>query len=232
MLSANATLTPYLRTLKAFFIGFIVGLFVIMILMIPLVGLNEDQLFQPIPSLITSFVQYFSSLFFLHIFLRPKYLYQSVDSLLILKILVLFVFVFLAIDILSTWIKLPSLSESVLDDQFKQSQGIFFVSVVIISPILEELVFRGAILGYLLTLSSKLPALLFSSFLFGLIHFSLDQIVWGSIAGIFLGYAYMKSQNIIVPIFFHMLNNGIYFFLKCYGDTSSVSDLLNKLGMI
>jgi len=195
--------------------------------MIPFGGMSEDQPLPSIPTLLISVAYYAIVLVFLGIFLQPNLLVKSVDSISFFRLLALFTIFFLAIDIFSTWIKLPSLSESILDDQFKKSQGIFFLSVVIIGPIMEELVFRGAILGYLLTQSSKLPALLFSSFLFGLIHFSLDQIVWGSIAGIFLGYAYMKSQNIIVPIFFHMLNNGIYFILKLSGNASSILDLFN-----
>lgn len=227
MLSANTTLAPYLRTLKAFFIGFIVSLFAIALLMLPFGGLDEDQFSQPIPTLLTDIVNYSILLTFSCIILKPKFFRQNVNLRSFLKIFALFIFFFLALDVLSTWIKLPSLSEPIFDDQFKQSPGLFFVTVVVIGPIMEELVFRGAILGYLISHSSKLPALLFSSFLFGLIHFSLDQIVWGSIAGIFLGYAYLKSQNIIVPIFFHMLNNGIYFILKFYKDASSVFDLLN-----
>jgi membrane protease YdiL (CAAX protease family) len=227
MLSAKTTLAPYLRTLKAFFIGFIVSLFAIALLMLPFGGLDEDQFSQPIPTLLTDIVNYSILLTFSCIILKPKFFRQNVNLRSFLKIFALFIFFFLALDVLSTWIKLPSLSEPIFDDQFKQSPGLFFVTVVVIGPIMEELVFRGAILGYLISHSSKLPALLFSSFLFGLIHFSLDQIVWGSIAGIFLGYAYLKSQNIIVPIFFHMLNNGIYFILKFYKDASSVFDLLN-----
>lgn len=227
MLSANATLAPYLRTIKAFFIGFIVSLFAIALLTLPFGGLDEGQFSQPIPTLLTDIVNYSILLTFSCIILKPKFFRQNVNPISFLKIFALFVLFFLILDVLSTWIKLPSLSEPIFDGQFKQSPGLFFVTVVVTGPIMEELVFRGAILGYLISHSSKLPALLFSSFLFGLIHFSLDQVVWGSIAGIFLGYAYMKSQNIIVPIFFHMLNNGIYFILKFYKDASSVFDLLN-----
>lgn len=227
MLSANATLAPYLRTLKAFFIGFIVSLFAIALLMAPFGGLDEDQFFQPLPTFLTGMAYYSILLVFLGIFLKPKLLKHSINPMSFLKIFTLFIFFFLILDVLSTWIKLPSLSEPIFDDQFKQNPGLFFVTVVVIGPIMEELVFRGAILGYLFSHTSKLPALLFSSFLFGLIHFSLDQIVWGSIAGIFLGYAYIKSQNILMPIFFHMLNNAIYFILKSYGDASSIWELFN-----
>jgi membrane protease YdiL (CAAX protease family) len=227
MLATKNVLTPYLRTLHALFVGFIVSLFAIVLLMLPFGGLNKGQFFHLISSLLNDIVYYSCLLAFLFIFLKPRISKKRVDFSLFLKTFTLFIFFFLTLDILSTWIKLPSLSEPIFDDQFKQNPVIFFVTVVVVGPIMEELVFRGAILGYLRSHSSKLPALLFSSFLFGLIHFSLDQIVWGSIAGIFLGYAYMKSQNILVPIFFHMLNNGMYFILKSYGDASSIWDLFN-----
>lgn len=227
MLSTNTTFAPYLRILQALFVGFVVGLFALMLILIPFGSFEEDVFFQPIPALLTGIVYYSSLLTFSYLLLRPKILKQGFEWRLFLKIFVLFTFFFITIDVLSTWIKFPSVSEPIFDDQLQQNPGIFFLTVVLVSPIFEELIFRGAILSYLITHSTKVQALLFSSFLFGLIHFSLDQIVWGSIAGIFLGYAYMKSKNIIVPIFFHVLNNGIYFFLKFYGDVSSVFELFN-----
>ena len=227
MLTTFTAFAPYLRILQALFVGFVVGLFVLMLILIPFGSFEEDVFFQPIPALLTGIVYYSSLLTFSYLLLRPKILNRSFGWRIFLKIFALFIFFFITIDALSTWIKFRSLSEPIFDNQLQQNPGIFFLSVVLVGPILEELVFRGAIVSYLLAHSTRVSALLFSSFLFGMIHFSLDQIILASIAGIFLGYAYMKSKNIIVPIFFHVLNNGIYFFLKFYGDISSVFELFN-----
>ncbi len=61
-----------------------------------------------------------------------------------------------------------------LDERYNQSLAKTLISMVIVLPIttvlLEELAFRGVLLGYLLKSSSKTGALLISSVLFGLWH--------------------------------------------------------------
>jgi hypothetical protein len=97
--------------------------------------------------------------------------------------------------------------------------------MVFIAPILEELIFRGVMLSYLLKHKSEWAAILFSALLFGLVHVSPDQVVWSFLGGIFLGYAYLKSQNILVPILFHSLNNFLYYIYLC-NNISSWLDLV------
>lgn len=88
--------------------------------------------------------------------------------------------------------------------------GIDFLTTVIVGPIAEELLFRGIILN---RFNKRLPiliAILLSSTLFCLFH-PQEAIVSTFIFGITMCIVYLTTDNIIVPITLHMLNNLISF---------------------
>lgn len=92
-----------------------------------------------------------------------------------------------------------------------------FFTVNIFAPIVEELVFRGALYNILLKSNGKIMAIFLSSSIFGFLH------VFSSIAsqnymeifagfayvaiGLVLGYAYYKTNNILICIGIHFVNN-------------------------
>ncbi|MDN3077081.1 CPBP family intramembrane metalloprotease [Enterococcus faecalis] len=80
-------------------------------------------------------------------------------------------------------------------------------STVILGPIIEELVFRGIILGYLQRSFSKQFAVIISALLFGLVHFDWAQSIHTFIAGIIYGIVYLKYKSIFIPIFIHSITN-------------------------
>ncbi|MCQ2737308.1 MAG: CPBP family intramembrane metalloprotease [archaeon] len=90
----------------------------------------------------------------------------------------------------------------------------YFLAVVILSPIVEELLFRGIILRKLNTdYNFSIPfAILISSLLFGLCH-SFGGILSAFVFGICMSVLYLKTKNILVPILAHTLNNLISFIL-------------------
>lgn len=82
------------------------------------------------------------------------------------------------------------------------------ISICIVAPILEELIFRG----YLLKLFQKYGvwvSILASATLFGIMHAEFTQIIPAILAGLVLGYAYYKTDDIRVPIIMHLINNVI-----------------------
>lgn len=81
-----------------------------------------------------------------------------------------------------------------------------FVSTVIISPISEELVFRGVLLSRLRLVTPTIFAVLISSLLFGSLH-SFGSIISAFVFGICMAILYLKTDNICVPILTHFLNN-------------------------
>lgn len=81
---------------------------------------------------------------------------------------------------------------------------------VIMAPIVEELVFRGILMGRVFNPDS-IVGLIFSSLLFGLAHMPNSIGVWIVYAGMgfALGIAYRKFQKLEYCIMAHMINNSI-----------------------
>lgn len=81
-----------------------------------------------------------------------------------------------------------------------------FISVVIVAPIVEELMYRF-ILNNSLKEYGKLSSLIVSSFLFGIVHCQFYQIMPAMAAGIVLSLIYFKTNDIRYSIIVHILNN-------------------------
>ncbi len=97
-------------------------------------------------------------------------------------------------------------------------KGYSFLIIVILAPLVEEILFRGIILKSFLNKYSPLQSILLTAFLFGAIHFNINQLVSGLLAGVFLGYLYWQTQSLSLCILSHMIYNGIayaaYFLLN------------------
>ena len=85
--------------------------------------------------------------------------------------------------------------------------GLFsLVSVILISPIAEELVFRGIFLNKLKLVVPTVFAVLISSLLFASLH-SFGGIISAFVFGVCMAVLYLKTGNILVPILAHFINN-------------------------
>ncbi|MCH1960483.1 CPBP family intramembrane glutamic endopeptidase [Romboutsia hominis] len=90
---------------------------------------------------------------------------------------------------------------------------IVIVSVAIIGPILEEIIFRKVLF---ISISKKYNykiGILISSILFGIGH-SIDKSILASLFGGVLCILYIKYENILIPIFLHIINNSMSIVLK------------------
>ena len=81
-----------------------------------------------------------------------------------------------------------------------------FLSVVLLSPVVEELIFRGIFLNKLKIIVPTTFAILISSLLFASLH-GFGSIFSAFIFAVCMALLYLKSENIFVPIFAHFLNN-------------------------
>jgi hypothetical protein len=94
---------------------------------------------------------------------------------------------------------------------------LYFITVVILSPIIEELLFRGIFLRvFNKELNNLTLAIIITSILFGLCH-GFGGILGAILFGICVSILYIKSRNILVPIFAHFLNNIISFIIALGG---------------
>lgn len=107
------------------------------------------------------------------------------------------------------------------------------VDVAIIAPISEEFIFRGILLN---RLDKKLPmivAILLSSLLFGFLH-GASGFISAFIFGVCMCIVYLKTQNILVSISIHFLNNLLALILEIVLVDESIfeSDVIIGVMMI
>lgn len=87
-----------------------------------------------------------------------------------------------------------------------------FISLTIIAPLFEEIIFRGIILEGLLKRYNVLISLLFSSLIFGIAHLNILQGINAFFISLIIGFIYVKTKSILLCILAHSINNGIIFF--------------------
>ena len=107
------------------------------------------------------------------------------------------------------------------------------VVIAFLPAVLEELFFRAAMQKTMISLVRyRFLGILLTSIIFSLLHFQLFSCIPRVFLGLFLGYLYVISQNIIVPIIFHFINNltvvvGSYLFYS-----NLIEFDINKLGSV
>lgn len=78
--------------------------------------------------------------------------------------------------------------------------------VALIPAVTEELLFRGVIAENLKPYG-KGVALIVSAVLFGFMHQNISQLLYTSVAGLTLGYIYLKTDSLYGCMIFHFFNN-------------------------
>ena len=117
---------------------------------------------------------------------------KLVFSIVILNIFLSYGFLYLS-DFTQTAMNLDFVSNSV------------FVSVLI-SPVFEELVFRGVFINRLNLIIPVSYSIVLSSLIFASLH-SFGNIISAFVFAICMGIIYVKTNNIVIVIFAHFLNN-------------------------
>ncbi|WP_369693533.1 lysostaphin resistance A-like protein [Methanobrevibacter gottschalkii] len=81
-----------------------------------------------------------------------------------------------------------------------------FIATVFISPISEELIFRGVLLNKLRLIVPLSFSIVISSLLFCILH-SFGSMTAAFIFAVCMAILYLKTDNVLIPIFAHFLNN-------------------------
>ncbi len=115
--------------------------------------------------------------------------------------------------------------------------GYLFLNILllgIIPPICEEIVFRGIIFNGLRKSYSDKIAVVFSAFLFALMHGSLEQLVYPFLMGIVFATIVLRTGSIVPSMIVHMINNTLVIvFSYVYNMTGfSLGFNLNALTII
>ena len=112
------------------------------------------------------------------------------------------------INLCSEFIGLPDM----MQDTFRaMSRNVFgIISIAIMAPLVEELLFRGAIQGHLLRKGMKpVYAILIASAVFGIVHMNPIQIPFAFAIGMIFGWLYYRTGSVVPGIIGHFINNSI-----------------------
>ncbi|NEQ70417.1 MAG: CPBP family intramembrane metalloprotease [Symploca sp. SIO2D2] len=133
----------------------------------------------------------------------------------------------------------PGFVESILSEQIFLSGSDNFapalsnilavITVVVVAPITEELLFRGILLHRWTAKWGITPALLLTSLVFGILHANLVGL---SVFGLMMALLYLKTRTLIVPIICHALNNLVAIGLELLpkdASNTNPADILEQL---
>lgn len=107
---------------------------------------------------------------------------------------------------------------------------LLFLMLAVIPALVEEFVYRGAILHALKDYGTGM-AIIISAVLFGLGHFSLSTTPFAFLSGLIFGFITIKSQSLIPTVLIHILNNtyAIIYNVFCTKSTSEIIFIMNTV---
>lgn len=88
-----------------------------------------------------------------------------------------------------------------------------FLSLVIIAPVAEELIFRGYLLGKLVKYVPTWTAIILSALLFAVAHGQFNVALDTFALGVALAFVRIKSGSVWAAVLIHSLKNAIAFYL-------------------
>ena len=144
------------------------------------------------------------------------------------------VFVFAAMYVLNLLIEQAGIPNTMEETFIAMSRNSFGVlSIALLAPILEELLFRGAIQGLLQdTLKSPWKAIVISSLIFGIVHMNPAQIPFAFLLGMMFGWLYYRTGSLLPGIVGHVLNNSIATInMLLYGNSTIEEQMQNPTEM-
>ena len=96
---------------------------------------------------------------------------------------------------------------------------ISLISLAVIPAICEEIIFRGLICSALKE-KGHWFAVILSSVMFAIFHFSPSQLLYPICFGIILSIVYLKTNNILFPILLHFINNALTLSIQYFSSSS------------
>ena len=123
----------------------------------------------------------------------------------------------------SVWLQehmpeLPNIAEDAFDMIMKNRWG--YLSIGLLAPLAEEMVFRGAILRSLLRWKQNpWVGIVISALLFAVVHMNPAQMPHAFLIGLLLGWMYWRTDSIVPGVVYHWVNNTVaYILYNIYPD--------------
>ena len=133
----------------------------------------------------------------------------------------------LGLNVLFELLEITSNSEgyqTMVADQYSAMFGIGLLCYGFVTPIAEELLFRGIIYNYLKRFMKLKVALVLSAFLFGAYHMNSVQGAYGFIMGCLIAYGYEYFGEFKIAVMIHIMANVLVY---CLANTTMVVTLVN-----
>ena len=129
--------------------------------------------------------------------------------------------------------ELPNTMEDLFAKLMTHPLGI--IPIVVLAPIVEELLFRGGMQGYLLRKwKNPVWAIIIPALVFGAIHGNPAQSFFAAILGVVLGWIYYRTGSLLPGMLMHFINNGtsILLFHLSGGKDETMTEALGTTGAI
>ena len=112
-----------------------------------------------------------------------------------------------ALNIFVQWLGLDDNMEVLFGDIAHNILGVITISLI--APLLEEVLFRGAIQGYMMRRYNPWTAIVCAALIFGVTHMNPVQIVYAALIGVIFGWIYYRTGSLLSVIVGHVLNNSM-----------------------
>ena len=154
-------------------------------------------------------------------------------TMLLLTILAVFFFILPEVELIER-LNLPNNLGDELDDVGGTVLGL--ISIGILGPIAEELLFRGAVLGSLLEWKPirSMPwiAIVLSAAIFGLVHMNPAQMPGAIAIGLLYGWLVYRTGSLLPGIIGHIFNNSLVCILEMFpeeeGSPETVAEMFDS----
>ena len=83
------------------------------------------------------------------------------------------------------------------------------ITISLVAPLLEEVLFRGAIQGYMMRRYNPWVAIVSAALVFGVFHLNPVQTLYATLIGIVFGWIYYRTGSLLSVIVGHVLNNSM-----------------------
>jgi len=111
--------------------------------------------------------------------------------------------------------------EALLTPENPISMFLLIITIVLLAPIGEELLFRGFLQKYLeIAWGDITKAILLSSLFFAAIHFNPYWLIQIYLLGVLLGYIAWQTQSVVSSIIFHIIINASSLLFTFLGESA------------
>ena len=107
--------------------------------------------------------------------------------------------------------------QNVAANQYDVALAVGLILYGVISPFVEEVIFRGFLYGRMRVYMKKWLAIFMSALLFGIYHGNMVQGIYGFCMGLLFTLVYDRFQNFYLAVFMHSIANLMGYFIQLNG---------------